>query len=130
MTYNVNFIYLKGYGADGSLFQTAFHDIDEQIMLIFANFIRAIAQVIDIGLTVFMWIVIARAILSWVSPDPYNPIVRFINQVTDPVLYQVRKRIPTVFGGIDVSPIIVLLGIVFLRIFIVESLVGLSMRLV
>lgn len=99
-------------------------------MLIFANFIRAIAQVIDIGLTVFMWIVIARAILSWVSPDPYNPIVRFIHQVTDPVLYQVRKRIPTVFGGIDVSPIIVLLGIVFLRIFIVESLVGLSMKLV
>lgn len=99
-------------------------------MLVFANFIRAIAQVIDIGLTVFMWMVIARAILSWVSPDPYNPIVRFINQVTDPVLYQVRKRIPTVFGGIDVSPIIVLLGIVFLRIFIVESLVGLSMKLV
>ncbi len=99
-------------------------------MLVFANFIKAIAQVIDIGLTVFMWVVIARAILSWVSPDPYNPIVRFINQVTDPVLYQVRKRIPTVFGGIDVSPIIVLLGIVFLRIFIVESLVGLSMKLV
>jgi YggT family protein len=99
-------------------------------MLIFANFIRAIAQVIDIGLTVFMWIVIARAILSWVSPDPYNPIVRFINQLTDPILYQVRKRIPTVFGGIDISPIIVLLGIVFLRIFIVESLMGLSMKLV
>lgn len=130
MTYNGNFIYLKEYGADGSFFQTAFYDIDEQIMLVFANFIRAIAQVIDIGLTVFMWMVIARAILSWVSPDPYNPIVRFINQVTDPVLYQVRKRIPTVFGGIDVSPIIVLLGIVFLRIFIVESLVGLSMKLV
>ncbi|RJP43783.1 MAG: YggT family protein [Desulfobacteraceae bacterium] len=98
-------------------------------MLIFANFIRAIAQVIDIGLTVFMWIVIARAILSWVSPDPYNPIVRFINQLTDPILYQVRKRIPTVFGGIDISPIIILLGIVFLRIFIVESLMGLSMKL-
>lgn len=130
MTYNGNFIYLEEYGADGSFFQTAFYDIDEQIMLVFANFIRAIAQVIDIGLTVFMWMVIARAILSWVSPDPYNPIVRFINQVTDPVLYQVRKRIPTVFGGIDVSPIIVLLGIVFLRIFIVESLVGLSMKLV
>lgn len=99
-------------------------------MLILANFIRAVAQVIDIGLTVFMWIVIARAILSWVSPDPYNPIVRFINQLTDPILHQIRKRIPTVFGGIDVAPIIVLLGIVFLRIFIVESLVGLSMKLV
>jgi YggT family protein len=99
-------------------------------MLIIANFIRAVAQVIDIGLTIFMWIVIARAILSWVSPDPYNPIVRFIHQVTDPVLYQIRKRIPTVFGGIDVSPIIVLLGIVFLRMFIVESLIGLSMKLI
>jgi YggT family protein len=91
-------------------------------MILFANFIRAIAQVIDIGLTFFMWVVIAHAILSWVNPDPFNPIVRFINQVTEPLLYQIKKRIPTVFGGIDLSPMIVLLVIFFLKAFIVQSL--------
>lgn len=98
-------------------------------MFILGNFIRALAEVINIGLTLFMWIVIAHAILSWVRPDPFNPIVRFINQVTEPLLYQIRSRIPTAFGGFDFSPIIVLLGVVFLRIFIVDSLMRLSMIL-
>ncbi len=91
-------------------------------MIVLANFIKAIAQVIDIGLTLYMWIIIAHAILSWVSPDPYNPIVRFINQATEPVLYQVRSRIPTVFSGIDFSPILIILAIVFLRVLIVDTL--------
>ena len=91
-------------------------------MILLANFIRAVAQVLDIGLTFFMWIVIAHAILSWVRPDPFNPIVRFINQVTEPLLYQIRRRIPSAFGGIDFSPMIVLLVIFFLKIFVVESL--------
>ncbi len=95
-------------------------------MFIIGNLIRAFAEIINIGLTLFMWIVIAQAILSWVNPDPFNPIVRFINQVTEPVLYQIRKRIPSAFGGIDFSPIIVLLGVVFLKIFLVESLLQIS----
>jgi len=98
-------------------------------MFILGNFIRALAEIINIGLTFFMWIVIAQAILSWVNPDPFNPIVRFINQVTEPVLYQIRRRMPTAFGGIDFSPIIVLLGVVFLKIFVVESLLHISMML-
>ena len=98
-------------------------------MFILGNFIRALAEILNIGLTLFMWIVIAQAILSWVNPDPFNPIVRFINQVTEPVLYQIRKRFPTAFGGIDFSPIIVLLGVVFLKIFVVESLLHISMML-
>lgn len=98
-------------------------------MFILSYFLMGLARVLDIGLTLFMWIVIARAVLSWVNPDPYNPIVRFINQVTDPVLYQIRKRIPTVFGGIDFSPIIVLLGVVFLQEFLVQSLVHLAQRI-
>ena len=98
-------------------------------MFILGNFIRAMAEVINIGLTLFMWIVIAHAVLSWVRPDPYNPIVRFINQVTEPLLYQIRRRIPTVFGGMDFSPIIVLMGVVFLKIFIVDSLLRLAMLL-
>jgi len=96
------------------------------ILVILGNFIGALAVVIDIGLTLFMYIVIARAILSWVNPDPYNPIVRFINQVTEPVLYQIRSRIPSVFGGIDFAPMIVLLGVVFLQSFLVKSLEQLS----
>ncbi len=98
-------------------------------MFILGNFIRAVAEILNIGLTIFMWIVIAQAILSWVNPDPFNPIVRFINQVTQPVLYQIRKRMPTAVGGIDFSPIIVLLGVVFLKIFVVESLLHLSVTL-
>ena len=95
-------------------------------MIILSNFLTAIAKVLDIVLSIFMWIVIARAVLSWVSPDPYNPIVRFIHKVTEPVLYQIRKRIPVNFGGIDLSPIIVFLAIIFLQRFVVHSLYGLA----
>ena len=98
-------------------------------MIILSNFLIAIAKVLDIVLSIFMWIVIARAVLSWVSPDPYNPIVRFINKVTEPVLYQIRKRIPVNFGGIDFSPIIVFLVIIFLQRFAVQSLYELALTL-
>ena len=98
-------------------------------MVILSNFLIAIAKVLDIVLSIFMWIVIARAVLSWVSPDPYNPIVRFIHKVTEPVLYQIRKRIPVNFGGIDFSPIIVFLAIIFLQRFVVNSLYGLAQTL-
>jgi len=91
-------------------------------MILLSNFLTAAAVVIDWVLTIYMWIIIARAILSWVSPDPYNPIVRFIHNVTEPVLYQIRKRIPIMMGGIDFSPIIVLLAIIFLQYFVVQSL--------
>jgi YggT family protein len=86
----------------------------------------AVATVLDYVLVFFMFITIARAVLSWVSPDPYNPIVRFIHNVTEPVLYQIRKRLPMMYGGIDFSPIVVILIIIFLRIFVVNSLEGLA----
>ncbi len=95
-------------------------------MFILGNFLKAIAIVLDYTLTFFLWIVIARAVLSWVNPDPYNPIVRFIHNVTEPVLYRIRSKIPVNIGGIDFSPIIVILGVVFLQNFIVKSLVRLS----
>ncbi len=95
-------------------------------MYIVGYFLMAVANVLNFVLLFFMWIVIARAILSWVNPDPYNPIVRFIHNVTEPVLYQVRKKIPINFGGIDFSPIIVILVIYFLRDFVVNSLVRFS----
>jgi YggT family protein len=95
-------------------------------MLVFRNLLIAVATVIDYVLIFYMFITIARAVLSWVSPDPYNPIVRFIHNVTEPVLYQIRKRLPLMYGGIDFSPIIVILIIIFLRIFVVNSLEGLA----
>ncbi|MCK5203412.1 MAG: YggT family protein [Desulfobacterales bacterium] len=86
----------------------------------------AVATVLEYVLVIFMFITIARAVLSWVSPDPYNPIVRFIHNVTEPVLYQIRKKLPMMYGGIDFSPIVVILIIIFLRIFVVGSLEGLA----
>ena len=95
-------------------------------MFILGNFLRALAIVLNYVLTFYMWIVIARAVLSWVSPDPYNPIVRFIHNVTEPVLYRIRTKIPVNFGGIDFSPIVVILAVVFLQQFVVSSLLRLS----
>jgi YggT family protein len=95
-------------------------------MFAIRNLLIAVAKVLDYVLIIFMVITIARAVLSWVSPDPYNPIVRFIHNVTEPVLYQIRKRLPMMYGGMDFSPIVVILIIIFLQNFVVESLVGLA----
>ncbi|MDO9566429.1 MAG: YggT family protein [Candidatus Desulfaltia sp.] len=95
-------------------------------MYVVGYLLMAVAKVIDIALLCFMWIVVARAVLSWVNPDPYNPIVRFIHNTTEPVLYRVRQFIPFNFGGFDLSPIVVFLVIIFLRTFIVSSLFRLS----
>ena len=87
-----------------------------------SNFLFAAANVLGFALNMYMWIIIARAVLSWVSPDPYNPIVRFVHAVTEPVLYQVRRRLPVVFGGIDLAPVVVMLAILFLDHLVVASL--------
>jgi len=98
-------------------------------MYIIGYFLMAFAKVLDIILTLFMWIVIARAVLSWVNPDPFNPIVRFIHNVTEPVLYPIRSKLPLGFGGIDFSPIVVFLGIIFLQNFVVSSIMRISASL-
>ena len=95
-------------------------------MFILSNFLQAIATVLNYALSIYMWIVIARAVLSWVNPDPYNPIVRFIHNVTEPVLYRIRSKLPVNFVGIDLSPIVVFLGIIFLQKFLISSLYGLA----
>ena len=95
-------------------------------MFVIGNFLYALAVVVDYALTIYLWLVIARAVLSWVSPDPYNPIVRFIHNVTEPVLYRIRRVLPFDLGGIDISPIIVMMAVIFLQKFLVGSLLGLS----
>ncbi len=98
-------------------------------MYIIGYLLMAIAKVLDVVMNIFLFIVIARAVLSWVSPDPFNPIVRFINNITEPVLHPIRTRLPFNFGGIDLSPIVVFLGIIFIRTFVVNTLMQLSASL-
>lgn len=98
-------------------------------MFILANFLIALAQVVDYLLTAYMWIVIGRAIISWVNPDPHNPIVRFLYSATEPVLYRIRRMLPLYAGGVDFSPIIVFVGIIFLQRFLVQSLYDLARSL-
>ncbi len=91
-------------------------------MIAFRHLLDAIATVLDLALNIYMWLIIARALLSWVNPDPYNPIVRFLYNVTEPVMSFLRRRVPVVFGGLDLSPLIVIAAIMFLRIFLVQTL--------
>jgi len=90
-------------------------------MFVLANFLNEVAYVLEFVINIYMYIIIARAIISWVNPDPYNPIVRFLYQVTEPVLSRVRRLLPNM-GGLDLSPLIVLLVIFFLQKFVVNSI--------
>jgi YggT family protein len=95
-------------------------------MFVVGNFIAAVAGIVDMALTIYMWIIVIRAVLSWVNPDPYNPIVRMLYRVTEPVMALVRRWIPLRGMGIDLSPMIILLAIVFLQSFLVPSLMQLA----
>ena len=99
-------------------------------MFILGNLLAALASVIGLVLNLYMYIIIARAVISWVNPDPYNPIVRFLYSITDPVLLAIRRRLPLSFGGIDFSPIVVILAIIFLQRFLVASLNDLARQFV
>jgi YggT family protein len=97
-------------------------------MFVFGNLLMAIASILDIVLSIYMWIVIIAALLSWVNPDPYNPIVRFLHAVTEPVLRPIRRRIG--YGlGVDFSPMVVILGILFVKYFLIASLRDVAIRL-
>ena len=98
-------------------------------MFVIGNFLAGLAQVLDLVLNIYFWVILARAVLSWVNPDPYNPIVRFLHRATEPVLYWVRRRLPTSFGGIDFAPMVVILAIFFLRAFLVRSIMDVATRM-
>ena len=97
-------------------------------MFVLANLLNAVAYILKIVLNIYMWIIIGRAIISWVNPDPYNPIVKFLYRATEPLLSRVRRVLP-VMGGLDLSPLVVLLAIMFLQNFLVVSLFDLALRL-
>lgn len=99
-------------------------------MFVLANFLVALANILDILLTIFYCLILVRAIISWVSPDPYNPIVQFLYKTTEPVLSPVRKILPRgLRWGIDISPIIAFLAIIFLKSFLVKTLLDIAARL-
>jgi YggT family protein len=97
-------------------------------MFVIANFVEAVVKILDLALTVYMWIVVAAALVSWVNPDPYNPIVRFLYRSTEPVLRPIRRRLGAL-GGIDFSPMIVILLIIFIKSFVIKSLAELAFRM-
>jgi len=98
-------------------------------MFMISNFLYALAKLINFVLGAYMWIIIGRAIISWVNPDPYNPIVRFLYEITEPVLSRIRRVIPAFIGGIDFSPMILILAIIFLQSFLVPTLQQLAASL-
>ena len=79
---------------------------------------------VDMILNFYMWIVIAAAVISWVNPDPRNPIVRFLYGITEPVLYRIRRLVPTSFGGIDIAPMILIFVILFVQLVVINSMMG------
>ena len=93
-------------------------------MFVVANFIKAIAVILGMVLDMIFWFILIRALLSWVNPDPFNPIVRFLESVTEPILEPIRKIVPRI--GVDLSPMIAALIIYFVKIFVVGSLLDFS----
>jgi YggT family protein len=99
-------------------------------MFIVANFLSAVAQVLDVLLNIYWWILLIRALVSWVNPDPYNPIIIFLQRATEPVLEPLRRLVPPErVGGIDLSPLLAMLAIIFIRAFLVQSLLEIAARL-
>ena len=98
-------------------------------MFVVGNFIGAIATIVNYILTIANWLIIIRALISWVNPDPYNPIVQFLYKTTDPLLEPFRRVIPMSRMGLDISPIFALLVIWFLKLFLVPTLYGIAMRM-
>ncbi len=98
-------------------------------MFVFGNLIVALATILDYILTIANWLIIIRALLSWVNPDPNNVIVQFLYKVTEPLLAPFRRLVPAYSIGIDFSPIFALLAIWFLKLFLVRTLFSIAMRL-
>lgn len=99
-------------------------------MFILSNLLAALAGLLNVILTIFYWLILIRALISWVNPDPYNQVVQFLFKATEPILSPIRKMIPVQMGiGLDIAPIIAFLAIIFLRSFLIKTLLDISFRL-
>lgn len=92
-------------------------------MVVFSTFIAAVAKILSMAINAYIWVVIIAALISWVKPDPYNPIVQVLYRLTEPVYSFIKRYIPTVIGGLDLAPLIVIFGLQFLDLFLVNLLV-------
>ena len=98
-------------------------------MFVFGDLIIAVARIVDTLLEIYKWVIIISALISWVNPDPYNPIVRFLYSVTEPVFRPIRRLIGYRLGPIDISPIIVILAIIFIQSFLIRTLIKVGYNL-
>jgi len=96
-------------------------------MFIFSNFFMAIAKIVDIILSLLYWLILIRALISWVNPDPYNTVVQFLYRTTEPILQPIRRYMPRM--AVDISPIIAFFIIIFLKVFLVASLYDIGARM-
>lgn len=94
--------------------------------MILSTLIEAFAQILHMVINLYLWIVIIAALISWVRPDPYNPIVQILSRLTEPLYYQMRRRFPTSFSGVDLAPLIVIIALQFLDLFLVKLLFSLA----
>lgn len=97
--------------------------------MILSTLIQAIAQILHMVIGIYIWVVIIAALITWVNPDPSNPIVQILRRLTDPVYSFIRRYIPTTISGIDLSPIIVIIGLQFIDLFLVKVLFNLASSL-
>jgi YggT family protein len=98
-------------------------------MFVIGNFLKAVAVVLHYVLNLYMWIIIARAVLSWVNPDPYNPIVKLLRGITEPAYRPIRRLIGGRLGMIDLSPMIVIIVIIFVKTVFITSLIEFAYKL-
>ncbi len=96
-------------------------------MFIFSNLVVAVAKMVDLLLGVLYWLILIRALISWVNPDPFNPIVQFLYRTTEPILTPLRRILPVT--AIDISPLVAFFAIIFLKSFLVATLFDIGMRL-
>jgi len=99
-------------------------------MFIFGNILVGLANVLEVVLRIYMWVIIIRALISWVNPDPYNQIVQILTRLTEPVMRPIRKLVPPHKVGLDFSPLIAVLAIMFLQYAVVDTIhrIGRSMQ--
>ncbi len=97
-------------------------------MFVVGNVLLGVATVVDYVLWLYMWVIIARALISWVNPDPWNPIVQFLERATEPVLAPIRRWLGWRMG-LDLSPVVAILIIIFLQIALVNTLKEMAMRM-
>ena len=95
-------------------------------MFVIGNLLDAVAQIVHMILTIYLWVIVARALVSWVNPDPYNTVVQLLYKLTEPVLSPIRRLLGSYSIGIDPSPLIAILIIYFLQMFLVRTLVDLA----